>query len=134
MSQNHPAAQGPSGSEASSRREGSSRSEASPGSEVSSGSEASSTRVAYVCVPDGVLLQHISDETVLLHLGSGTYFGLDPIGTRMLDLALELEDADAVVTALESEYEAERDTLAHDLEYLLNDLADKGLILRPDAG
>lgn len=122
MSQNHPAGPEPSGREASSDRE------------VSTGSEVSSTRAAYVCVPDGVLLQHISDETVLLHLGSGTYFGLDPIGTRMLDLALELDDAEAVVTALEAEYEAERDTLAHDLEYLLNDLAEKGLILRPDAG
>lgn len=93
----------------------------------------SPSKSTYVFVPEGVLLQHVSDETVLLHLESGTYFGLDPIGTRMLDLALEFADAESVVSALEEEYEAERATLAHDLEYLLNDLADKGLIIRPDA-
>lgn len=84
---------------------------------------------AHACVPDGVLLQHVSDETVLLHLGSGTYYGLDPIGTRMLDLALELPDAEAIVTALEAEYDADRDRLAHDLDHLLGDLVGKGLIV-----
>ncbi len=93
----------------------------------------STSEEAYVVVPEGVLLQHVSDETVLLHLPSGTYFGLDPIGTRMLDLALELANSNSVISALEAEYEAERATLEHDLEYLLKDLADKGLIIRPDS-
>ena len=96
----------------------------------SNASENTAPRNTYVSVPDDVLLQHVSDETVLLHLTTGTYFGLDPIGTRMLDLAIELSDEEAVVEALESEYEAERDTLAHDLEHLLSDLAGKSLIVR----
>jgi hypothetical protein len=83
-----------------------------------------------VSVAANVLLQHVSDETVLLDLGSGTYFGLDPIGTRMLDLARTERDVEVVVAALELEYEATGERLRHDLHHLLDELVEAGLVTR----
>ena len=37
-------------------------------------------------VPPQVLARVVGEETVLLHLDSGTYFGLDPVGTRAWQL------------------------------------------------
>ena len=85
----------------------------------------------HVALPDAVLLRHVAGEAVLLHLPSGTYYGLEPIGTRMLTLALQLADAAAVVAALEAEYDAEPERLAGDLETLMAELAEAGLVVRP---
>jgi len=86
-----------------------------------------------VALPDDVLLRHVGGEAVLLHLPTGTYFGLEPIGTRMLTLALQLADAAAVVAALEAEYVAEPERLARDLETLLGELAEASLVVREPA-
>jgi len=83
-----------------------------------------------VRVPDTVLLQRVADEIVLLHLGDNRYYGLDPVGARMLDLARALPTAEAVVATLVAEYETTPDVLATDLERLLDDLEDNGLVFR----
>ena len=83
-----------------------------------------------VLVSANVLLQHVADETVLLDLSSGTYFGLDPIGTRMLDLARAEGDLDTIVRMLEQEYDAPSERLRQDLELLLGELVEAGLIQR----
>lgn len=88
-------------------------------------------RPPLVTVPDGVLVQHVADETVLLHLDRGMYYGLDPVGTRMLDLACALPDAEAVVAAVVAEYDTTADVAAGDLERLLDDLVAQGLVARP---
>jgi len=85
-----------------------------------------------VSVPEGVLLQHVADETVLLHLESGVYFGLDPVGTRMLDLACELADVGAITDQLVTEYDTTSEVLHRDLERLLADMTEKGLVVRCD--
>lgn len=83
---------------------------------------------AYAEVPEGVLVQHVADEMVLLHVESGVYYGLEPIGTRMLDLACELPDADTVVDQMVEEYDTTAEVLHRDLQRLLDDLAEKGLV------
>jgi hypothetical protein len=92
--------------------------------------EAKMAQQSYVRVPEGVLLQHVADEIVLLHLESGVYYGLDPVGTRMLDLACELGGADAVVSTLLEEYETTAEVLERDLERLLGELVENGLVER----
>jgi hypothetical protein len=83
-----------------------------------------------VTVPDGVLVQHTADEAVLLHLEHGTYYGLDPVGTRMLDLACSLPDAAAVVSVLLAEYDVTPEVLAGDLAVLLDMLEAQGLVVQ----
>jgi hypothetical protein len=37
-------------------------------------------------IPDGVATRQLGGETVLLNLETGTYFGLDAVGSRFLEL------------------------------------------------
>lgn len=87
-----------------------------------------------VALPEDVLLRSVAGEAVLLHLGSGTYYGLEAIGARMLDLALLHPDAEAIVAQLEAEYDADAARLAGDLEALLAQLLDAGLVVRRPGG
>jgi hypothetical protein len=87
-------------------------------------------RLAHIA--PNVELQHVADESMLLETSSGTFFGLDAVGTRMLDLAVEVGDFDAAVDRLQEEYDAERAVLERDLERLLSELAAHRLIIRSD--
>jgi hypothetical protein len=75
-----------------------------------------------------VVAREVGDETMLLDLASGTYFGLDRVGARFWQL-LEAgrSAADARDTIL-TEYDVERERLDRDLEALLDTLAENGLV------
>ena len=75
-----------------------------------------------------VLSQEVSGETVLLDLGSENYFGLDEVGTRIWQLLKEQEHLRIVYNTLLSEYEVDEARLAQDLENLLTEISDLGLI------
>lgn len=79
-----------------------------------------------------VLFQNLDGEAVLLDLASESYFGLNPVGTRiweLLDGDRRLRDALEVLSA---EYEVERTRLEGDLLALIDQLAGAGLVtLRP---
>jgi len=87
-----------------------------------------------VTLPEDVLLRNVAGEAVLLHLGSGAYYGLEAIGARMLDLALRHPDAASVVAALEAEYDADAERLAGDLDALIAQLESAGLVLSRQGG
>lgn len=79
-------------------------------------------------IPEVVLFQEVSGETVLLDLDSESYFGLDEIGTRIWMLLNEGRGQGGIVDALLEEYEVERDTLEADVAELLGNLLEAGLI------
>jgi hypothetical protein len=79
-------------------------------------------------IPEAVLFQEVSGETVLLDLDSESYFGLDEIGTRIWMLLNEGRGQGGIVEALLEEYEVERDTLEADVAELLGNLLEAGLI------
>ena len=79
-------------------------------------------------VPDDVLFQEVSGETVLLDLESEQYFGLDEVGTRIWALLNEGQGVAAIVETLLAEYEVEREQLEADVRELLAALLDAGLI------
>ena len=79
-------------------------------------------------VPDDVLFQEVSGETVLLDLDSEQYFGLDEVGTRIWALLNEGQGVAAIVETLLTEYEVEREQLEADVRELLAALLDAGLI------
>jgi hypothetical protein len=87
-------------------------------------------RETYVRAADGVLTQRITGELVLLDLHRGLYYGLDAVGARMFELSCELPDADSVVARLAAEFEAEPPVLHGDLEALLGEMAERGLLVR----
>jgi hypothetical protein len=77
--------------------------------------------------PDTVF-RLLDDESVLLNLKSGTYFGLDPVGTRRWQLLVEHGTLGRVCAELAHEYAIERDVLERDLLSLGRQLCDRGLM------
>lgn len=83
-------------------------------------------------IPDHLLVQMVRDETVILDPASGTYYTLDAIGTRVLQLYRETPDVDAAAAQIAAEYQVTRETARHDILALLEQMAAVGLAEAPD--
>ena len=70
----------------------------------------------------------LDGEAVILNLKTGTYFGLDAIGTRMWALIDELGDTDKVLKALLAEYDVEEARLRADIDELISQLVRHELL------
>ena len=79
---------------------------------------------------DDVVTREVGDETMLLDLASGTYFGLDAVGGRFWQLLEEGKSPVEARDALLEEYEDGADQLERDLENLLAELSANGLVTR----
>ena len=90
-------------------------------------SETLSTRSTVVAVKDQVSSE-IGGEAVILHLGSGTYYGLDEVGNRIWDMIQEPRSVEEVRAAISEEYEVDPDRCEEDIILLLRQLADERLI------
>ena len=77
--------------------------------------------------PD-VISQEVSGETVLLDLQTENYFGLDEVGTRIWQLIKETDDLNKIYRTLLDEYEVSDERLQNDLEVLLSEISELGLI------
>jgi hypothetical protein len=86
------------------------------------------TLASRVNVNEDVLFQELQGEAVLLHLNSGMYFGLDPVGTRMWQLLIEHGQLTEVVRAMVTEFEVSEERCAADLLLLVVRLEDQGLV------
>jgi hypothetical protein len=82
--------------------------------------------------PD-VISQEVSGETVLLDLESECYFGLDTVGTRIWQLIRDSGDLRNIYNTLLEEYEVEETQLRSDLEALITDACERGLITLQDS-
>lgn len=80
-------------------------------------------------VSDSVLSREVADETVILDTAGGTYYGLDEVGTRIWELLRDGRSLGEVETVLLGEYEVEADELALDLERLVGEFLEQGLLL-----
>ena len=83
-------------------------------------------------ISDDVVFRDLAGEAVILNLAKGTYFGLDSVGTRIWHLMSEHGSTEEVMKALLAEYEVEEGRLRQDLDNLIRQLIDKGLV-RTDA-
>ncbi|CAN5665004.1 hypothetical protein BH18ACI4_BH18ACI4_06770 [soil metagenome] len=81
-----------------------------------------------VSIPADVLISNLQNESVILNLNTGRYFGLDEIGTRFFSLLKTSSTIQDAYEALLEEYEVEPDVLRHDLSELLQELSDQGLV------
>lgn len=81
-----------------------------------------------VVLPPTVLVRKLDDESVLLDLESEQYFGLDEVGTRMLDALCEAGSVEAASSRLVEEYDVEPETLRNDLLALTEKLVARGLL------
>ncbi len=81
-----------------------------------------------VVVPGHVLVQQVAGEAVLLNLQSERYFGLDGVGTRMWNLITTSDSIQSAYEALLSEYEVDADQLRRDVQNLVGNLLENGLL------
>ena len=81
-----------------------------------------------VTISPEVLFQEVSGEIVLLDLASESYFGLDEIGARIWALLNEEKTVGQIVEILLEEYEVDRARLERDVNELLENLLEAGLI------
>lgn len=80
---------------------------------VSSGSQLSST---------------LGEETVILGVESGTYYGLDQVGTRIWSLLSEEHSIEEIRDVIVSEYDVTPERCAEDLVTLVQELVERGLV------
>jgi hypothetical protein len=79
-------------------------------------------------IPDDVMFRILGDEAVILNVGTGVYFGLDEVGTRMWQLMSEHGSTEKVIEVMLTEYEFDEEQLRGDLETLIQQLSEKGLV------
>jgi len=77
--------------------------------------------------PDTVY-RELDGEAVILHLESGQYYGLDPIGTRIWELIADHSRPRDIAAVLVGEYDVSPRQLEADLLDLLARLAERSLI------
>ena len=81
-----------------------------------------------ITIPTQVMARQVGQETVILDLASGTYFGLDPVGARIWQLMVEGKALAEVCESMLAEYEVTPEKIEFDVLALAQDLSAKQLI------
>lgn len=81
-----------------------------------------------VVVPRGVVTRAVGGSTVLLNSQTGRYFTLDDIGTRAWTALIGSTSIQAAFDRLLVDFQADPQQLRLDLETLIDDLAERGLV------
>ena len=76
------------------------------------------------------LESRVGEETVLLHLGNDTYYGLDALGTRIWSLLKDRTILPEIRDRLAEEYGVSAATIEADMAPFLDDLVRHGLLVR----
>ena len=79
-----------------------------------------------VAVPDQVSCR-LEDETVLLELNKGVYFGLNGVGSLIWEMIQRPQSVQTVCSAVLEKYEVDPETCRRDVLRLLEDLQEAGL-------
>lgn len=79
-------------------------------------------------VPPGVIARHLAGEAVILDVESGTYFGLNEVGSRVWQLLEAGETLETICLLLLDEFEVSRADLERDVFLLVGELRSRRLI------
>ena len=80
-------------------------------------------------IPPQVMARQVGEETVILNLESGVYFGLDPVGARIWQLMTDGKTFAGICDAMQEEFEVDHSVLEQDVLRLARELLDQGLII-----
>jgi len=81
-----------------------------------------------VKLPKEVVWTKLGDEVAILNSQTGTYFGLDPVGSRIWCLMADGCAIDEVVAKLLAEYEVDEARVRNDLHDLIEELKERSLV------
>jgi len=79
-------------------------------------------------VPPHVMSRMVGDETVLLDLASGLYFGLDSVGQRIWQAVADGKKLGETVDIIVAEYDVDRDQATADVLQFTSTLLERGLL------
>jgi hypothetical protein len=80
-------------------------------------------------MPDEVATRKLGDETILLNLKTGTYFGLDAVGSRFVELLETSSEIAAAHRVMLQEFEVTAEVLEADLLRLAEEMCAKRLLV-----
>lgn len=78
---------------------------------------------------DDAVESAVGDETIILHLVNGTYYGLDPVGTRIWALLKDGIATPEICRRLADEYDIDLATIEADARAFLGDLEAQGIVV-----
>lgn len=84
---------------------------------------------AALSVSSQVLSRRIGEETVLLNLETGQYFGLEGVGARIWELVEGGKTAVEIARTLVLEYEADEKQIETDVEKMIETFRVNGLVV-----
>jgi len=84
--------------------------------------------VVKIELPKEVVWTKLGEEVAILNSQTGTYFGLDAVGSRIWCLMADGLAIDEVVSTLLSEYGVDEQRIRNDLRELIEQLAASSLV------
>jgi len=78
--------------------------------------------------PSQVVTRQLDGELVLLNLDTETYFGLDKVGTTMWEALAAAPSVEVAFEQLVAQFDVDEATLRKDLDSLLGQLVESGLV------
>ena len=81
-----------------------------------------------LCVPTQVMSRIVGDETVLLDLASGLYFGLDGVGKLAWESVSSGKSLAETAEIIATEYDVAESQAQSDLLEFTSDLVERGLL------
>jgi hypothetical protein len=82
-----------------------------------------------VRIPDEVATRKVGEETILLDLNTGIYFGLDAVGSRFVELLENNGEIAAAYRVMLQEFEVTSEVLETDLLRLAEEMCARRLLL-----
>lgn len=81
-------------------------------------------------IPENISVTEVEDELVLLNLETGSYFGLNHIGSRLIKGIQAEESLHQINSALADQYQLEYKQVCADMEQLIEQLLAQKLLLQ----
>jgi hypothetical protein len=80
-------------------------------------------------IPPQVMSRLVGDETVLLDLASGIYFGLDGVGKRIWETVEDGQSLAQTVAVITAEFAVDEAQAQEDVIQFTSDLVERGLLV-----
>ena len=81
-------------------------------------------------IPPQVMSRLVEDETVLLDLASGLYFGLEGVGQRIWESLSAGRSLSETVAAITAEYDVDETQAEADVVAFAGELVERGLLAK----
>ncbi len=79
-------------------------------------------------IPPQVMSRLVDNETILIDLAAGIYFGLDGVGKRIWESIGEGHSLATVATVIATEYEVDEARAQSDVIEFIGELMERGLL------